>query len=216
MKKISLLLWTLMLSATGCVYAAAKTDVGVVGLFPGKAVLVIDGNEPKTYSVGSTIGDGMKLLSADNETATIEVNGKRQVLTIGQYVHRAAPSSGNSVVLQADAQGHFFTKAQINGGSSLNMLVDTGASLISIPAADATKLGINYKAGQLGRSSTANGVINVYRVRLDTVKIGDIELQQVDASVNESGLPFTLLGMSFLKRVEMLRDGERLTLTKRY
>ncbi|MCU6435517.1 TIGR02281 family clan AA aspartic protease [Undibacterium sp. Jales W-56] len=214
MKISSLLLCVLILS--GKVQAASAPDIGVVGLFPGKAVLVIDGNAPKTYSVGSNIGDGMKLVAADNETATIDVHGKRQVLTIGQYVHRAAPSSGNTVVLQADAQGHFFTKAQINGGSSLNMLVDTGASLISIPAADANKLGINYKAGQLGRSSTANGVVNVYRVRLDTVKIGDIELQQVDASVNESGLPFTLLGMSFLKRVEMVRDGERLTLTKRY
>ncbi|MET3136805.1 aspartyl protease family protein [Undibacterium sp. GrIS 1.2] len=196
--------------------SALAAEIGVVGLFPGKAVLVVEGNQPKTYSVGSTITNGIKLIAADNETATVDVNGKRQVLAIGQYVHRAAASTSNNVVLQADSLGHFTAKGQINGGSSLNMLVDTGASLIAIPAADAVRLGINYKAGQLGRASTANGIVTVYKIRLDSVKIGDLELQQVDASVLEGGLTFTLLGMSFLNRVEMRREGDQMTLTKRF
>lgn len=209
MKRIALL----CLSA--CVGHAAATDVGVVGLFPGKAILVVDGAPPKTYEVGSSIGADGKLLAADRETATVMMNGKRQILTMGQYVHRAAPSSGNSVVLHAGERGHFIAPVRING-SSINMMVDTGASLIALPAAEAVRMGINYKNGRLGRSSTANGVVTVYQVKLDSVRIGDVELHQVDASVHESGLPYALLGMSFLNRMEMRRDGDQMTLTKRY
>ncbi|MGV3654925.1 MAG: retropepsin-like aspartic protease family protein, partial [Noviherbaspirillum sp.] len=64
--------------------------------------------------------------------------------------------------------------------------------------------------------ATANGQVPVYRVRLDTVRVGEIELTQVDATVQEQGLPFALLGMSFLNRTEMRRDGQHMTLTKRY
>jgi aspartyl protease family protein len=64
--------------------------------------------------------------------------------------------------------------------------------------------------------NTANGVAPVYQVVLDTVKVGDIEIHQVDAMVQESGLPFILLGMSFLNRTDMRRDGAQMVLTKRF
>jgi aspartyl protease family protein len=67
-----------------------------------------------------------------------------------------------------------------------------------------------------GYVNTANGTAPVYRVTLNTVKVGDIELHQVDAVVHENGLPFTLLGMSFLNRTEMRREGTQMILTKRY
>ena len=59
-------------------------------------------------------------------------------------------------------------------------------------------------------------MVPVYRVRLDTVRIGDLELNQVDALVQEQGLPIALLGMSFLNRTEMRRSGEQMTLQRRY
>ena len=124
-------------------------------------------------------------------------------------------SDNASVVLQADGRGHFVTQGQINGGTA-RMLVDTGASLVSMPAADAIRLGINYKTGAQGFVSTANGVAPAYRVKLDTVKIGDLVLHQVDGLVQESGLPIILLGMSFLNRTEMRRDGDTMTLKRRY
>jgi aspartyl protease family protein len=196
--------------------SAQAADIGVVGLFPGKAVLVVDGNPPKIYAVGSSIADGARLLSTDSATATIELNGKRQTLTLGQHVHRSAVSTNASVTLQADGHGQFVAKGQINGGGSMDMLVDTGASLISIPAADARRMGINYKAGRQGRSSTANGIVNIYIVNLDSIKIGDIELHQVEASVHEGQLPIILLGMSFLNRMDMRRNGEQMILSKRF
>lgn len=195
--------------------AASAVNVGVVGLFPGKALLVVDGANPKTYSVGTAIADGVRLVAADRSSATIDVNGKRQTILIGEHISRSVSTGPASVTLQADGRGHFVAQGQINGGS-MRMLVDTGASLIAMSATDAMRLGIDYKKGQPGMVNTANGAAPVFRVKLNTVKIGDIELNQVDAAVQESGLPFALLGMSFLNRTEMRREGEQMTLTKRY
>ncbi|MBI1773247.1 MAG: retroviral-like aspartic protease family protein [Burkholderiales bacterium] len=212
LKKLKLLS---TLSLLACTALAHATDIGVVGLFPGKAILVVDGAPPKTYTVGSNISSDAKLVDADRESATVLINGKRKVLTMGQTVHRSAPSSGSSVVLKVGDRGHFTAPAVING-VSINMLVDTGASLIALPAVDAIRLGINYRQGRPGAASTAGGVVPTYLVKLDTVKIGDVELHQVEASIIEQGLSVPLLGMSFLNRMEMRREGDQMTLTKRY
>lgn len=190
-------------------------DIGVIGLFPGKAVLVIDNASPKTYSAGSKITENLKLVSVNETSATFEENGKRVNIAIGEHANRTDPTGSAKTILQADGQGHFIAQGQINGGT-ITLLVDTGATMIALSASDATRLGINYKRGQVGRISTANGSVPVYRVMLDSVKIGDIQLTQVAAVVQEQGLPFALLGMSFLNRTDMQRSGEQMTLTKRY
>jgi aspartyl protease family protein len=195
--------------------AAFAADISVVGLFPNKAVLVIDGKPPKTYSVGTTVADGVRLMSADQSSATFDMNGRRQTIVLGEYVNRNASGGSASASLRADERGHFMAQGQINGGRA-HMLVDTGATMVTLPAADAARLGIDYKRGQISYLSTANGVVPAYRVSLDSVRVGDIELNQVDALVQESGLPVILLGMSFLNRTAMRRDGESLTLTKRF
>jgi len=194
---------------------AQATDVSVVGLFPGKAVLVVDSGSPKTYSVGATILPGVKLIAANQSTATIDFNGKREVVAIGQHAGGSSAAGGSSVTLRADRGGHFLTDGQINGGT-VRMVVDTGASNIALPASDAIRLGINYKSGRIGYVSTANGRNQVYNIKLDTVKVGDIVLHQVDAGVVEQGLPFILLGMSFLSRTEMQHSGDTMTLKKRF
>jgi aspartyl protease family protein len=190
-------------------------DISVIGVFPGKAVLVVDGRSPKTYSVGNTVTAGIKLVAVGQSNATFDANGKKQIIDLGEHVNRIAPSSGSSVTLSADERGHFVVQGQINGGT-MRMLVDTGASMVSMSAADAIRLGIDYKKGQPGYVNTANGVAPAYQVKLDSVKVGDIVLNQVDGLVQEKGLPFTLLGMSFLNRTEMRRDGDQMVLTKRY
>jgi aspartyl protease family protein len=195
--------------------AVQASDIGVVGLFPGKAVLVIDGSGPKTFAVGSKVTDDVKLVEASGSTATLEVKGKRQVIGIGEYVSRSAPGANSSVTLKVNPQGHFVAQAQINGGM-MTMLVDTGATMIALPASDAARLGVDYKKGRMTMVNTANGAAPAYMVKLNTVKIGDIEMNQVDALVQESGLPFALLGMSFLNRTEMRREGEMMVLTKRF
>ncbi|MDB5824007.1 MAG: hypothetical protein JWR21_2711 [Herminiimonas sp.] len=190
-------------------------EIDLVGVFPGKAVLVVDDATPKTYSPGGTIAEGVRLVSVDSTSATIDFHGKRQSIPLGGHVNRHAPADNAKVVLQADGQGHFITQGQINGGT-IRMLVDTGATSITLPAQEAQRLGINYRKGAIGRSNTANGQVTVYHVKLDSVRVGDVELKQVDATVQEAGLPFALLGMSFLNRMDMHRDGQQMTLVKRY
>jgi aspartyl protease family protein len=135
---------------------------------------------------------------------------------MGQAYAAAARDGRRNVTLAADTRGHFVTMGSINGGS-VRFMVDTGATFVSLSASEARRLGINYLQGQRGQLQTANGLTAAYRVKLDTVRIGDIELNNVDAVVGESdAMGVSLLGMSFLNRMEMKRDGQSMTLTKRY
>jgi aspartyl protease family protein len=197
---------------------AAATDVNVIGLFRGKAVVVVNGAKPRTLNVGEATPEGVKLVSVDTDQAILEIDGKRRSLGMGQSISVAAPSTGGraQATLAADARGHFMATGQING-QSVHFLVDTGASMISMNASEAKRLGVNYLKGQRGYAQTANGPATVYKVRLDTVRVGDISMSDVDALVHDgNALPLVLLGMSFLNRVEMRRDGPTMTLIKRY
>jgi len=192
------------------------TNVNVVGLFPGKAVVVIDGGNPRTLSVGQKTAEGVTLVATTGTTATLEIDGKRETLEMGQHFATAGSRGGSqSVTLAADDRGHFVTLGSVNGGS-VRFMVDTGATIIALPAADARRLGINYTEGKTGLVSTANGRAQAYQVQLDTVKVGDITLNQVDAVVIEGDLGIALLGMSFLNRTEMKREGTMMTLIKRF
>jgi len=198
----------------------AAADVAVVGLFANKAVVVIDGGKPRTLSVGQTTPEGVRLISADSESATFEIDGKRETLTPGEggAVARSAPpvSGRKKVVLTADSRGHFFATGTINGVST-RFMVDTGATTIALSSVEAKRTGVNYLAGRRVLTQTANGIVPVYRVRLDAVNIGGITLSNVDAIVIEGDrLPVALLGMSFLNRMEMRRDGDVLMLIQRY
>ncbi|GGX00758.1 retropepsin-like aspartic protease family protein [Undibacterium macrobrachii] len=194
---------------------ALANEISLVALSNGKAMLVIDDKPPKMFAVGSNIVSGIKLISVNANSATIESEGKRQTLYLGHAVLKNESTKSPSITLQAAENGHFFIEGKINGGSKLRMMVDTGASFISMSASDARKLGIDYKKGIPSRSSTANGVVQTYIVRLDSVKVGEIELFQVDASVQENEIGIGLLGMSFLKRLSMVREGQQMILTKK-
>jgi len=189
----------------------------VLALFPGKALLSIDKGKPRTLRAGETFA-GVTLVSADSETAVISVKGKKQRLAIGEGFYSAAPAASDrpTTTLVADGAGHFVTLGTING-ASVRFLVDTGATLVSMGIEDARRAGVNYLAGTRTFSQTANGVAPAFRVKLDNVKVGNISLNNVDGLVHESApLPVVLLGMSFLGQLEMRREGENLTLIKRY
>jgi len=190
-------------------------SVSVVGLFKDMAIVSIDGGKPRTLRVGQTM-QGVKLVAADSGEASFDVDGKRRTLAMGQsFAGGAAAGERQSVSLTADARGHFAATGSING-YPVTFLVDTGATAIAISAAEAKRIGLDYKAGQATGVGTAAGVVPAWRVKFNTVKVGSITLNQVDGMVVESGLSVPLLGMSFLNRMEMRRDGETMTLTQRY
>jgi aspartyl protease family protein len=202
-----------LFAACGAAFAAEVALVGVIG--DRAAVLVLNGGEPKTVKVGEK-WRGITVLSVDKERATIEIAGKRQVLLRGPHHRReAAASSRESVSLAADPRGHFVTDGAVSG-VPVRFLVDTGATVVALPAADARRLGLDYRKGKRGLVHTANGPADAYLVQLERVRIGPIELTDVDAVVLEQGLSIALLGMSFLNRVEMKRDGAVMTLTRRF
>ena len=202
-----------LLFGVSCVHAA---DVGLAGVFPGKALLTINGGSPRIVAVGAKTDEGVKVISIEGETATLEVDGKKRVLRVGQNVASQPSGSGPaSATLTADLAGHFITTGSVNG-TSVRFIVDTGASMISLGASDARRVGIDASKGQVGMANTANGQAMVSRVKLDTVRVGDIVLNNVDALVHQQDMPVVLLGMSFLNRMEMQRNGDTMTLKKRY
>jgi aspartyl protease family protein len=210
----------LLLAALACLPfagTAAATEVHLVGLAEGMAVLIIDGGRPRTLRTGQSGPGGVKLISADSEQAVVEVDGERRRLTLERAAY-AAPVAGtrSSARLVSDGSGHFVSNGTING-ASMRFMVDTGASLIAMGLSDARRAGINYLAGEKAYANTANGVAPIYRVRLDNVRLGDIVLNNVEAMVHAtSDLPIVLLGMSFLGQLDMKREGEVMTLTTRY
>lgn len=194
--------------------ASAHAEVGLVGTLKEKALLSVNGAPPKTFPVGASLPDGSKLVGVSSGEATIEEHGKRYTIRLGEYV--AAPyGGGRSMELSPDHLGHYNVRGEING-VPVNMLLDTGASFVALPAPMARKMGIDYRrTGRPGITSTANGSSEVWLVKLDKVRVGDIELTYIDATVSERGLDVILLGNSVLKLLDMKTNNGTLTLTKR-
>ncbi|HEY2335841.1 MAG TPA: TIGR02281 family clan AA aspartic protease [Burkholderiales bacterium] len=203
-------------AAPSAAHSAELALIGVIGT--NAAVIAIDGGEPHTIKVGQT-RSGVTLVSVEHERATVEFEGKKRILALGQHYRSAsAPGSTNSgqtVTLAADPRGHFLTEGSING-MPMRFLVDTGATTIALPASDAVRLGIDYRKGKQGISRTAGGMVPFYVVTLDRVRLGDLELTNVEAAVIEQGLDIALLGMSFLNRVDIRQEGRTMTLIKRF
>jgi aspartyl protease family protein len=206
-----------LLAATVTFAAHAANDVNVIGLFPGKAVITVNRGNPRTISVGEKTPDGILLVSTTQSSAVIEIDGVRQTYDLGQHFATAGPegTQRESVTLSRDGNGHFMTEAQVNGGH-IRFMVDTGATLVVLPMAEAQRLGIDYTKGRVGYSIVADGRrVTSYRVMLDSITVGEVTIYNVDASIQPgNGIP--LLGMSFLSRMEMRNEGQNLTLTRRY
>lgn len=205
------------LAAFFCAAALAQS-VAMQGMLGSKALLIVDGSAPKSVAVGET-HKGVKVLSTSGDEAMVEINGKRQTLRVG-----AAPASvggaggaarGNTIVLTAGSGGHFLSQGTING-RAVHFMVDTGASVIGMGASEAERVGIDYKAGQPVRMNTANGVAPGWRVKLNSVRIGDVEVYDVEAIVGLQPMTYVLLGNSFLTRFQMKRDHDQMVLERRY
>ena len=199
--------------------SAQAQSVALAGMLGSKALLVVDGSAPKTVAAGET-HQGVKVISTSADQAVIEQSGKRHTLRVGEAPvsmggSGAAAGRGTRIVLTESGGGHFMTAGQING-RAVQFMVDTGATSIGMSVADAERAGIAYKTGQPVRMSTANGTTEGFRITLNSVRVGDVEVYDVAAVVTPQSMPFLLLGNSFLSRFQMRRENNLMTLDKRY
>lgn len=197
---------------------AAAQSVALQGMLGNKALLIVDGGAPKSVAPGET-HKGVKVLATMGDQATVEIDGKRHVLRVGDAPASVGKggggSRGNKIVLTAGSGGHFLTQGAING-RAVQFMVDTGATSVAMGVAEAERIGIDYRKGTIGRGSTANGVVTVYHVKLASVRIGDVEVYDVDASVLPANMGHILLGNSFLTRFQMTRHNDQLVLERRF
>lgn len=208
----------LLLALAGVPPAAQAQTVSLQGsLGAGKALLLIDG-QPQTLAVGATVR-GVTLRSLAEGSAEVEVAGQRQWLRLGAAPARVgaqaqAAAGGASIVLPMGPGGHFVTAGSING-RPVQFMVDTGATSIALGQAQANSLGLDWKRGRPGLSHTANGTVPVYAINISSVKVGGVEVANVDAVVMPSDMPVVLLGNSFLNRFTMRRDADTMRLEKK-
>jgi len=200
--------------------AAAQADsVALAGMLGGKALLVVNGTPPKTLAAGEA-HQGVRLISTSGDQAVVEQSGRRLTLRVGEAPlsvgsATAGGGRGTRIVLNEGSGGHFLGAGQVNG-RAVQFMVDTGATTVAMSVADAERAGIAYKAGQPVLLSTANGPAQGYRLKLNSVRIGEVEVYDVEAVVTPQPMPFVLLGNSFLSRFQMRREGNLMTLERRY
>jgi len=196
----------------GCTLAvmAPAASVYVKALGFDKAEVMINGAEARPMWVGETSPEGVKLRSVADNAAVFEVGGKLWSLQPGQGTYSEA-------TLRADQHGQFFVTAQVNG-TPLPAIIDTGATSVSMNSEDASRMGIDYLRGRRVVAQTASGSSTAYLVTFSSVQVGEITLANVPGSVIEVGkkeLPLVLIGMSFLRNVDMQRSGNTLLLQRR-
>ena len=117
-------------------------------------------------------------------------------------------ATGAEMVIQAGRNGHFLVTAEVEGVEIL-FLVDTGASQVILTAEDAERLGHRVDFLEFSeRFQTANGEIRGAPLLLSELRIGDLEIEDVRASVIRAPMSTSLLGMSFLSRLEGYEVGK--------
>lgn len=195
----------------------AVDSIQVVGLSKDKAVVKLD-NKQRVLKIGKPTPEGVILISVSDQGAELEIEGQRQFYQLDTRVstHYQAESSLEARVFRNEA-GMYRSVGSING-LTVNFLVDTGATMVSVNAKEAKRLGIEFRVdGKPAQANTAAGVVPAYVVKLKSVKVGDIELTDIDGMVIEGDYPQeVLLGNSFLGRLQLERQQNQMILRKTY
>jgi aspartyl protease family protein len=212
--KTRLLLLLLVLLA----HPLQARDVLVLGIFPDRAMVQVNG-ERIVLRVGEATEEGIRLLSTDSRAGHVllEIAGQpRQVMLGSRAGGSFQPRDMARAQILADSSGAYTTIGSING-RTVTFLVDTGATAVAMNSIEARRLGIDYTRGEPTMVQTASGTAPAYRVTLERVRVGDIEQRRVEALVIAGDAPpMTLLGMSFLRTVEMRNEGRALILEQRF
>lgn len=182
----------------------AAPAVRVLALFPGKAMLEVDGQR-KVLAAGERGPAGVRLISSDPDSAIIEIDGTRQRLRLGSAVSASyAAREQHEIRIVKDRRGGYFLDGLINGQPA-NFLVDTGATRLAMSEVQAGRLGIRHRVdGRRIAVGTASGDAVGHLVTLRSLSLSGVRLTDVEAIVIEGDSPRSvLLGMNVLSRFEM-------------
>ena len=205
-----------------CPAVTLAQSVALQGMMGNRALLIIDGSPPRGVAPGDA-HKGVKVLSTSGDEAVVEIDGKRHTLRVGDAPASVGASGsaagsgarGKRIVLTAGSGGHFMAQGAING-KAVQFMVDTGATAVAMGMNDAKRMGVPYEAGRKIQMGTANGVVPAWLVRLDSVRVGDVEVYGVEGVVSQQPMPFVLLGNSFLSRFQMKRENDQMVLDRRF
>lgn len=188
----------------------------VQALMPGMVVLMIDG-ERATLKPGQVSNHGVKLISSSTKTAVLEIDGIQKSYQMGTTVSTSFTQREKiSEQVIYDKYGMFRAHGSING-QSVKFLIDTGATSVAMSAKDARKLGIQYHLdGKPVTTNTASGVAKGWAVKLKSVRLGKLLEHNVNGVVIDGDYPrHVLLGMTFLNRMKVEKDGSKMIITKK-
>ena len=191
-------------------------DIKVLGLFKNAAVVNI--NEHRTVlRVGEKKHGNLRLLAANSEKAIFEVSGKTIELSLSnsEGIRTDLPvNSGHQAHLISNG-GMYSVTGSVNGRLA-DFVVDTGASYITMSPEQARLLNLDYSNAKKVMMNTANGKATAHVFTIKSVRIGSIELHDVEGAVMyDLSSSKILLGMSFLGQVEMQHNAGLMVLKQR-
>jgi len=193
--------------------ALAADEITITGLIGDKVLIQIDGKN-HIIPEGESSPEGVKIVEIDHDKRRVilDINGEEKTYPLDISGRRGS----SSIKIAPDRSGMYRASGKINQVPT-EYIIDTGATFVSLNRKFAGKLGLDYKnSPQKGMAETASGKVPVYLVTLDEVEVNGLRLKNVPAVVNDSNYPtVVLLGMSFLKHLDIRRVGSVLHLNRR-
>ncbi len=217
-KKISIFISTLLIGVLLHVRSAQATDVVVMAIFGDTVILKVDGTKHK-LRVGDKTPEGIILSEIDYDTIILRKGNKKSRHKLGGHVSfgleggRGKPKKEQ--IAKIWPQGDMYVTHGYINKFAVTFMVDTGATWIALSESLAKRMGINYFRGDPGFAGTASGTTAIYKIKLNTVRVGDIVLHNVEAAVIPRLSGHVLLGNSFLKYTEMTRTKQVMILKKK-
>lgn len=195
---------------------AEKLDIEVVALFSKAAMLRIDG-KALLLKTGQTSPEGVLLVNASSRDATIEYQGIRTIMLLSDRISSSFQKPDVvTLSVQINNQGQFIAMGSINGRPA-RFLIDTGANIVAMNSTVARSLGIDFSGSKKMTATTAGGTVVSREVILDVVQVGEIKVTNVQGAVLEGEFPREiLLGMSFLKNIEIQKNAGLMVLTSQF
>jgi aspartyl protease family protein len=206
----------LLLCLCSSIVSGAES-VRVLALFPGKAMLEVDGKR-KVLSAAGDAFRGVKLISADTREAVVEFDGRRETLRLGSSVRSEyKKSTRREIRIVKDRRGGYFVNGLING-QPVNFLVDTGATSIAMSENQAAKLGLQHRVdGRRVGVGTASGNVVAHEIELRSISVAGVRMNDVRAVVIDGSSPrFVLLGMNVLSKFDIDQRENLLVLRTKY